>query len=372
MTAALTMNFLPLCLLAVLHAHGDEGTEANEAGERFLTQKQIKAFMERDFGLSVNLRSVARNLQNLHEVGAVYPNLGFQLDYLRKDRRASGPGAAQDERLVVHAGWRLVRDSNFETSEVRMMIDTLIASPMIPPHQAHSLINRLKELAFDDLATPEVLRIGCTPVVNKQFFFSLETLNEAIRQRKYVAFFLGSFNQRGELVREDPEGEVHEYVVAPVQMIVSKGRYYFLAQMAPGTDVFKFRVDLMVDVRMTDQDAPLEGSVAAIDVLKFREQHSNKMSGEVLNVVLRVSRHRLHTLFDQFGPHVHFFNEKDETIDVRLQSSFYSVLFWALQYYRYVEVVEPQELRDELERAGRAITEMYEGEPGRLSLGERQ
>lgn len=371
MTAALTMNFLPLCILAVLHVHADEGTEANEDGERFLTQKQIREFVESDFDLSVNLRSVARNLKNLYEVGKVYPDLDFQLDYLSKDRRASGPDA-EDERFTVHAGWRLARDSGFEMSEVRMMIDTLIASPMIPPRQTDDLIVKLEDLVRDGIAVPDVYRDGCAPVVNKQFFFNLEILNEAIRQRKYVTFFLGSFNQQGELVKEDPDGDVHEYFAAPVQMIVSKGRYYFLAQVPPDTEVFKFRVDRMCGVKITDKDAPLADDLASLDVLKVRERHSYGMSGKVMSVVLRVGKHHLHTLFDQFGPNVHFFNEQDETVDVRLRSSLYSVLFWALQYYRYVEVVEPQELRDELERAGHAITRMYEGEPGKLTLAERQ
>lgn len=96
------------------------------------------------------------------------------------------------------------------------------------------------------------------------------------------------------------------------------------------------------------------------------------MSGKVMTVTLRVSKDHLHTLFDQFGPHVHFFNEEERTVDVEFDSALYSVLFWALQYYRYVEVISPPELRERLEVAGRVIAEMYSDDAGGVSLDARQ
>ena len=371
MPTELTKNFLPICILSVMRTHADQGAEVGSEGDRYLTQSQIRAYVEEDFGLKADARSIARNMRNLAEAGELYPDLGITLESLEQTRRA-GANVVTDEPLVVHAGWRLVQDSGFETSEVRMLIDTVLASPVIPQRQMKALTKRLLALSRDEIVVPKADREGHSPAVNSQFFLNLEVLNEAIQQRKRVSFVLGAFGQDKKLRQRTSEGEVRKYTVHPVQLLVSKGHYYFLANFGGSGKVYKFRVELMLDVRITDEDAALTDGLADLNVLKFREQHAYMMSGEVMSVTLRVSKDSLHTVFDQFGPNLHFLNEQDGTVDVKLSAAFYSVLFWALQHYRSVEVVEPPELRSELERAGRVITQMYEGGAGALSLEARQ
>ncbi len=372
MTAALTKNFLPLCILAVLHTHEHAGAEVSEYGDRYLTQSQICDYLKADFGMDAAGRTVARNLKNLYDAGETYPDLGFHLEFLATDRRATGEAALHQDELVVHTGWRLARDSGFETSEIRMLIDAALGSPMIPPNQVQQLVSRLAALSPDPIAIPNVTREGHLPAVNSQFFLNVELLNEAIRQNRYVTFVLGSFGKDGKLHEEDARGSVRNYRAVPLQLLVSKGHCYFVAQLPYMDDPIKFRVELMLDVQITDEDVPSELSAKDINVVKFREQHAYMMSGEVKPVKLRIGRSILHAIYDQFGPNVHFSNQQEETIDVSLESAKYSVLFWALQYYRYVEVLEPQEWRDELLSAGRTITGMYEDVPDSVPLAARQ
>lgn len=372
MTAELTKNFLPLCILAVLHVHEHAGAEASKCGDRYLTQSQICDYLKADFGMGAAGRTVARNLKNLYDAGETYPDLGFHLEFLATDRRATGEAALRQDELVVHTGWRLARDSGFETSEVRMLIDAALSSPMIPPNQVKQLVGRLAALSPDPIAIPNVAREGHLPAVNSEFFLNIELLNEAIQQNRYVTFVLGSFGKDGKLHEKDAHGTVRSYKAAPLQLLVSKGHCYFVAQLPYADEPFKFRVELMLDVQILDEDVPPELSTKDINVVKFREQHAYMMSGEVRPVKLRIARNILHAVYDQFGPHVHFSNEQEETIDVALESAKYSVLFWALQYYRYVEVLEPLEWRDELLSAGRTIAGMYEDAPGSVPLAARQ
>ncbi len=372
MTAALTKNFLPLCILSVLHEHAEVGAEVDEEGNRYLMQSQICELLATDFDMEANRRTVARNLQNLYYAGETYPNLGLRLAFISSDRRATGEAAVHQKELLVHAGWRLAEDSGFETSEIRMLVDAVLGSPMIPPNQVNQLVERLAALSPDPIAIPNVMREGHLPVVNSQFFLNIELLNEAIQQHRYVTFILGAFDKSRKLSRTQPDGSTRTYRMAPLQLLVSKGRCYFMAQTEHREEPIKFRVELMLDVQITEDVVPSEISAKDINVAKFREQHAYMMSGEVRPVKLRVGRDHLHAVYDQFGPNVHFFNELEETIDVSLESAMYSVLFWALQYYRFVEVLEPAEWREELERAGRTITQMYANAPGSVSLAERQ
>ncbi len=372
MTTELTKNFLPLCILSVLREHADAGAETDDEGNRYLTQTQICEYVAADFGMEAVGRTVARNLGNLHYAGEAYPDLGFHLEFISTDRRATGEVAIHQKELIVHTGWRLVDDFGFETSEIRMLIDAALASPMIPPNQIGQLVRRLAALSPNPIAIPNVAREGHLPAVNSQFFLNVELLNEAIQQHRYVTFVLGSFDKSGKLNKTRPDGNEHHYRTAPLQLLMSKGHCYFVAQLPYMDEPIKFRVELMMDVQISDETVPPEIRAKDINVAKFREQHAYMMSGEVRPVKLRVGLDHLYAVYDQFGPNTHCSNEQEETIDVSLESAKYSVLFWALQYYRYVEVLEPLEWRNELARAGRTIAQIYEGTPGSVSLKERQ
>lgn len=362
----------PFFILRVLEAHAEDGAERNEKGERFLTQKQILEFLQSDYGIVTQRKATLDNLVRLQEVGMLYPELGFELESLDEYRRCAGDVDAVEEMRILRKGWRLVRDTEFDTSEVRLLIDATIASSIIRPTQVKQLVRRLRKLSPDKIPVPNIEHEGRAPAVNSEFFLNLELLNEAIQKRRLVKFILGSFGRDKKLHRKGHDGMIREYVVAPVQLLVSKGHHYLLATKPGDTDMIKFRIDRIRGVEVLDKKASNAQQVSDINIVKFRERHSYMMSGEVMTVVLRVSKDSLHTLFDQFGSNVNFGEEHEETVDVQLKSSLYSVLFWALQYYRYVEVVSPAKLRDMLEKAGRVITDMYAGEPGAVDLETRQ
>lgn len=361
----------PFFILEVLRKHAIDGAEQDDEGNRYLTRQQIVDLLENDYGIHTQIKAVGDNLTRLYEVGMDYPELGFKLEYLEGERNAVGASSSKGEKQLLRKGWRWAEESEFEPSEIRMLVDTVIASPVIPEKQAKTLIGKLLPLTTEEIAVPDIERVGHKAARNSEFFLNLELLNEAIQQRKRVLFFLGRFDQNGTLCKLSPRRSAGPYRVVPMQLLISKGHYYLLAHYSGNDKVYKFRVDLMLDVSI-DGESREDASGSKVNIVKFREQHSYMMSGKVLKVTLRIDKRRLHTLYDQFGTHVHFKNEQEDTIDVELKAALYSVLFWALQYYRSVEVLSPPELREVLADAGRTIHEMYASAPGTIELGSRK
>lgn len=361
----------PFFILEVLRQHAIDGAEHDDEGNRYLTRQQIVDFLESDYGIHTQIKAVGDNLTRLHEVGMDFPELGFRLEYLEGERNAAGSASGKDEKQLVRKGWRWAEESEFEPSEIRMLIDTVIASPIIPESQAASLIRKLLPLTTEEIAVPDITRIGYKAASNSDFFLNVELLNEAIQQHKLVRFFIGRFGQDGKLHKLESRRSAGPYDVIPMQLLISKGHYYLLAHYSGNDKVYKFRIDLMLDVSIVEEGRE-DTSESKVNIIKFREQHSYMMSGKVLKVTLRIDRRRLHTLYDQFGTHVYFKNEQEDTIDVELKAALYSVLFWALQYYRSVEVLSPPELREVLADAGQMIHEMYANAPGNIELGDRK
>lgn len=372
MTVKTDKKLWPLFILQILQDHADEGMERDEEGNKYLTRKQIIGFLRDEYGVETQVKAISENLLRLHEASLIHPELDFELDYLADERHMSDRIDSDDETQLVRKGWRLIKDYEFDPSEIRMLVDEVISSSVIPPTQTKQLIARLQDLSPYEIVVPDIEREGHLPVVNNDFFYNISLLNEAIQEKKLVYFISGSFGTDKKLHDEKSDGEIKEYTVIPIQLLISKGNYYLLAKLPYCEDILKFRLDLLRKLeKLEDKPADFVDSTK-INVPQYREHHSYMMSGELMNVVLRVNKNSIHSIFDQFGPNVRFFNEHDDYVDVRIKSAKYSVLFWALQYYRYVEVIEPQVLRENLEVAGRVIAEMYAGVPGEVSFDKRQ
>lgn len=360
----------PFYILEVLRTHVHDGAECDDEGNHYLTRQQIVNYLKQDYGIETQIKAVGDNLTRLQEAGADYPELGFRLEYLEGERNAQG-SAAKGKKQMLRKGWRWAEESAFEPSEVRMLIDTVIASPVIPESQATTLICKLLPLTTEKIAIPNTERVGYKAARNSDFFLNVELLNEAIQQHKSVEFSLGAFDRNGRLRKPKSDRKAEPHKVVPLQLLISKGHYYLLAHYLDSDKVYKFRVDLMLEVRIGEESSK-GAAESRINIVKFREQHSYMMSGKVLKVTLRIDKSRLHTLYDQFGTNVRFLSEREDTVDVELRSALYSVLFWALQYYRSVEVLSPPELREVLAEAGRTIHDMYAGKPGSIALANRQ
>lgn len=365
----------PFFILKVLKRHAADGAECDDGGNRYLTRQQIVGFLSDDYGIDTQMRAVGDNLTRLYDASLEDASLGFRLEYLEGERNAPGT-PAKGAKQLLRRGWRYVEarasdEDGFEPSEVRMLIDTVVASSVIPPRQVNDLVRKLNALVGNEIVVPNIGREGHLPASNPQFFYNVETLHDAIRDKKRVRFALGVFGKDGKLGMDGRGERDKRHDMVPMQLLVSKGHYYLLAHYPDGSEVYKYRVDLMRDVEIVE-DSHVDADESKVNVVRFREQHAYMMSGKPVNVVLRINKESLHTFYDQFGPKAYFKNEREDTIDVEFRSALYSVLFWALQYYRTVEVLSPPELREVLAGAGAMVHDMYAGKPGAIGLADRQ
>ena len=70
--------------------------------------------------------------------------------------------------------------------------------------------------------------------------------------------------------------------------------------------------------------------------------------GEPEEVVMHCSKYIIDDVIDKFGASVNLSDRDEDTFTARFKVSLRGVKFWALQYLPYVEIVQPQWLRDEI------------------------
>ena len=97
-----------------------------------LTQAQIIEILKKEYYMDVDRRTVKRNLMNLLD-------FDFGIDYteiIKKNEKG--------EEIPICTDWYITRE--FDDSEIRLLIDSVLFSKTIPQKQCKKLIDKLKGL----------------------------------------------------------------------------------------------------------------------------------------------------------------------------------------------------------------------------------
>lgn len=343
MDTAQPKKLLILNLLEILNRHTD--------AEHRLSQHEIGAILEREYGMKADRKTIKRSLLDLIDAG-------YALEYSETTRTNS---RGEEETLLT--GWYL--NHTFTDSELRLLIDGLLFSKHIPYSQCKALCEKLEGLSSRYFRSHMgyIRTLPDTQPDNRQLFYTIEILDEAIRAGKQVSFRCLSYAADGlRHLRTDADGQPREYRVNPYQMAAANGRYYLIANLDPYDNVIHFRLDRIADIRLLDtpaKDRALGRDLKqGLDLPRHMAEHLYLFSGENVSVTFRAEKCILNDVMDWFGP-IRLFNEQADTVDAAVTVNREAMLCWAMQYGRYVEVLTPADLRKELREAFCAVAEKY-------------
>ena len=117
----------------------------------------------------------------------------------------------------------------------------------------------------------------------------------------------------------------------------------------------------MTDVKILDEKAKPMKKVPelanGLNLPKHMAEHVFMFNGPSVTVKLRTSTGTMTQLVDWFGKDFKILEKDDGSMIVRLTCNERAMRFWALQYGPYVEVLEPESLRNQLKED---ISGMYE------------
>ena len=306
-------KMLNMLILEVLRMYSDD--------EHALTQQEIIKLLDKNYGMACDRRSVKNNILSLKEMGY---------------------------DISMDKGYQLV-SRDFDDAELRILIDSVLFSKSISTRQAKGLIEKLRKLGstyFNKKVThvsnlPELNR-----TINKQAMYALDTINDAISQKRQIGFI---YNDVGTDFKLHPRSE-REYVVNPYQIVANNGRFYLISNSDGHENVSHYRIDKMTNVRMLDSKARPMKEIPelsnGLNLPKHMAEHMYMFSGDSINVKLETYSYMMSQLVDWFGTDFSIMKEQEGIIHVRLKCNEAAMRFWALQYGPYVEVLEPERLRN--------------------------
>lgn len=341
MYTAQPKNMLIMNILEILKKHSDENNRLN--------QKDIIDLLDSEYKMKVDRKAVKRNLMNLLD-------FGYELEYTETPRKNK-----KGEEEIIYSDWYLVRD--FTDAELRLLIDGLLFSKHIPYSQCKELIEKLEGLS-NKYFKAKVKHIRNLPEKmpnNKQIFYVIEILDEAISKGKKVEFCYNDFGTDKKLhQRMSSSGEKRRYVINPYQMAATNGRYYLIANYDKYDNISHYRVDRISDIVILDEPVKKQKELSeTINLPKHMAEHIYMFSGESARVAMRIEKFLVGDVIDWFGKDVIFHNETETTVDVSVAVNLEAMRYWAMQYANYVEVLRPEKLREQIKADLLAAVEKY-------------
>lgn len=319
-----------LLVLKTLEEYSDE--------EHFLTHQQIIDLIYKNFGVELERKSIASSI-------SVLQDLDYEIE--------KGPkgGFALFSRAL-------------DRSEVSFLVDAIFSSKSIPGNQAKSLADKVSSClskydrkSYDYLVKSSDL----SRTDNKEVFYNIEIISDAIRKNKWVGFKYRVYTKEG---KKALKFGGYVYHCSPCYLINNYGHYYLIAYRPKHDSVATYRVDFMEDVEIMEERDRLDPKQMKEfknyrSISEYVNEHIYLFGGDAIKVKMKVLQgSSLSAVYDWFGNNAKVY-QKDDELYAEVKCDEQAFFYWALQYEKDIQIVEPQSMIDKLKTAAKEISEKY-------------
>ena len=296
----------------ILHKHSDD--------KHHLTQDQIAEYLEKDYGIVIERKAIGRNLSLLKEAG-------FEID---ADRAGS---------------YLAFRD--FEDTELKLLIDSVLCSQHINPRQSKDLIDKLCQQS-NKYFRSHVKNIYSVKEWNKTenaaLFYNIEMVDTAILNGKQLQYDYNKYGLDKKLHKSSFQR------VTPYQLILHNQRYYLMAYSDYWGNMVFHRLDRISNCNLYDQPATPIGQVPGyengIDYKKLATTMPYMYTDQPERIELIADTAIVDQIIDWFGKDITIRQAEDpEKVIISLWASPNAMEHWATQYINHAEVTAPAHLR---------------------------
>ena len=237
----------------------------------------------------------------------------------------------------------------FEIPELKLLIDAVESARFMTEEQSRRLVEKLITLTSDTNADSLKRNLHVTGRVkapNKQVFYIVDAVNEAINQSRRISFQYIDYNSRKQAVLRN-KGRF--YTVSPYSLIWNGDYYYLVGYYHEKEDIRTFRVD-----RIKEQPQILEIE-ADTEPEDFDITRVNTMFGmfigEPQRVTLVCDNSVMDHIVDRFGDELEIFplDGRRFQISVMVTASkpFYG---WVFGFDGKVRITAPAKVKREYEK----------------------
>ncbi len=248
---------------------------------------------------------------------------------------------------------------DFETAELRLLVDAVQASRFITGKKSNDLIKKLESLAteYDEKKlNSQVYVTNRIKSSNESIYYNVDSIHCAIQENKRIIFKYFDWDVTKHRIYRKSGGI---YEVSPWALIWHNENYYLIGFDSAEGIIKHYRVDRMTAIDMTDTERDGAEDFKELDVALYVKKFFGMYNGEIVSVTLRCSNEITNSVIDMFGSNVDFkTNEGEDTFDVTAEVALTPVfLSWVFMFGGKVRIIEPSEAAARLKEMAKAVLE---------------
>ena len=299
-----------LYLLRILEQYTDE--------EHPLTTKQLIEMLNEKYGISTYRTTIAKDVAALQEFGV--------------------------DIVVIHSTQckYFIGNRQFELPELKLLIDAVESSKFITSKKSDALIKKIHMLTSNG----QVKKLKRNNYVsgrikpnNEQIYYIVDTINDAINERKQISFSYYEYTGLKEKVLRN-KGEI--YTISPYHLVWNDDYYYVVGYSEKREKIVTFRVD-----RIASQPDILSADAVPVpedfDIAEFTKQVFYMYDGEEVLVDLRCDNGLMKTMVDRFGEDITTISYDATsfrlTVEVSISPTFFG---WVFGFCGKVQILAPK------------------------------
>ena len=291
-----------------------------------ITQAEIISKIDSLWGVKLDRKTVSRTLDSLIDMG---------IDIVKLD-----------------GGGCYIADRELEPSEITYLIDAIFSSRTLSSKQALALSKKLsnmlsvyKRKKYNYIyKTEDVVRTD-----NKQLFFSIDLISEAIETGKQISF---NYDRHYLDDEKSEKQKQKEYVINPYFMVNNQGKYYLVCNYDYFDDIANYKLEQIKNVKILNTPikpiTKIKGFEKGLDKAKYINENIYMFSTGTISAEIKINdEYAINYVLEWFGKNTHLYKRNNE-IFARIKANETALIYWCLQYGDYVELVSPVDTRNKI------------------------
>lgn len=301
-----------LALLEVLEEETDEN--------HILSTKELNDLLYRRYDIQLERRTLYANIRMLNDFG-----------YEVSSYEQNGKGYYLSGR-------------KFEKSEILLLCNAIHASNFIPQKHSQDLIDKLLKARskYEQSEYKNTVYLkNKKKTENVQFLYNIDNISIAIKNKHNIEFTYLQYDKNKKLVprREEP------YVVEPRYIVYAESKAYLITTSTHHEGFAHYRIDRIKDIHeLETRSRPLPKNY---DPYEYANNKLFMFSGENVAVLIKFDKNILDQMIDLFGKDINIV-DGGSYYTMRVHASKYGIIYLAQQYLDSMEIIEPEDIREEI------------------------
>lgn len=236
-----------------------------------------------------------------------------------------------------------IGERTFELPELKLLVDSVQASKFLTVKKSDLLIKKIESLCSEKQGASlqrQVFVANRIKNMNESIYRTIDEIHNAILLNSKIKFKYITYTTDGEQTfRKNGE----HYNISPFALLLEEENYYMVGFDSENKIFKHFRVDKIIDIKITDEQRDGVNEFRKIDLAKYSKKFFSMFGGVEQSIKLRVDSDLIGVIIDRFGKNIFISNKTSSSFDVNINIVVSPQFFgWISSFCGKIKIISPE------------------------------